>query len=123
MNKKSKTPKRYTKQDLKDLERLLKLVRFENTGFDCRSPELLGVDALPATEKEVTAFIKSRTRLYTETWIVPLLNKLIERAGGIRDEALPECPVCGSLSTTPEKDACAICGTVLSCPRGPSPLT
>lgn len=35
-------------------------------------------DPLPAKESDATAFIVNRTRLYRETWILPIIDELIE---------------------------------------------
>lgn len=36
-------------------------------------------DALPKTEAEVDAFIERRTRLWRQSWILPVLDEMIER--------------------------------------------
>ena len=56
---------------------LLFSARFEKAGFDhTYTPK---DDPLPQTEKEVMAFIRRRTQLYMETWVItPILQLLAE---------------------------------------------
>ncbi|CAO3447915.1 hypothetical protein [Azospirillum argentinense] len=50
---------------------------FENASFG----KLWGDvgDPLPKTEEEVTDFIRRRTKLYRETWVIPLIDELERR--------------------------------------------
>lgn len=50
-------------------------------------PEMCNFDNLPGSKDvvlkdgngDVSEFIRSRTRLYRETWIIPALNRLIDK--------------------------------------------
>lgn len=62
------------------LNRALIDAQMERANFN----SLIPLENLPKTEGEVTEFIKGRTRLYRESWIVSPLKqaiKLIERDG------------------------------------------
>lgn len=64
-----------TKRDAEIVAELRRLVAYESAAFGYigGSP---ADDPLPKTEKEVTDFIRRRTRLYVGSWILPLLEKL-----------------------------------------------
>jgi len=49
-------------------------------------------DPLPKSEKEVTEFIRRRTRLYMETWVLPVIDQLIAEAEGkkVYDDVIGE---------------------------------
>lgn len=63
-----------TKRDLALVRKLRERVRYQNAGFD--SPSGDPDSPLPRTEREVTEFIRARTKLYVESWILPLLDEL-----------------------------------------------
>lgn len=54
------------------MELAIKRARFEKAGFWKIAPR--ENEKLPATEAEVDAFIRDRTQLYIETWLIPLLE-------------------------------------------------
>ena len=63
---------------LKELRRLLQM-REKSCSFDSIGPWLDSPEGrLPTNEREVTAFIRERTRLWRESWILPVLEQMIE---------------------------------------------
>jgi hypothetical protein len=76
------------KQIIEDLEDALKSASFENTGFKNLWSE--ENDPLPKTEKEVDEFIKRRTRLYRETWIIHPIERALKALKGNNN-----CDICG----------------------------
>jgi hypothetical protein len=65
-----------TKKDLEAVRELRRLLTFERASFDNVGPPPVGAAALPASEKQVNAFIGERTRLWRESWVFPLLDQL-----------------------------------------------
>lgn len=66
------------------LNRALIDARMERAGFNSIAHE----GPLPTTEAEVTEFIKERTRIYRESWIISPIQRainLIEQDGKKRD--------------------------------------
>ena len=63
----------------KQISRLRELRRYatlENALFDHVGPS--DPDApLPTKESEVTAFIRERTRIYRQSWILPIIDELL----------------------------------------------
>lgn len=62
-----------TKWETDAIEKVIERVRWKTAVFRricCNDPK----DKLPATEAEVDAFVRERTRIYVESWIVPLLE-------------------------------------------------
>lgn len=69
------TGRDYTKQQL--FNEIRKNILFTLADFEhCYTPE---EDPLPTKESEVTAFIKKRTDLYIQSWVIPYLDDLEER--------------------------------------------
>jgi len=63
------------KYQIRGLRKLRELANFERAHFERIG---VGVDEkLPVLESEVTAFIKERTRLYRQTWVLPLIDALL----------------------------------------------
>lgn len=60
-----------TKRDRAIVRVLRSRVLYESATFDTT----VG-GPLPRTEAEVTAFIRERTRLYVQSWVLPLLDEL-----------------------------------------------
>lgn len=60
-----------TKSELYALRRLRKAITFENASFGFQHDKVDGV--------QVTEFIKERTRLYQETWVLPILDDMIAK--------------------------------------------
>ena len=56
-----------------------KAATFDLAGFSNIGPEAQGDEALPADEHRVDTFIKARTRIYRQTWILPQLDTAIAR--------------------------------------------
>ena len=54
------------------LELAISRAKFEKAGFHC----MRDVD-LPKNPHEADAWIKERTRLYRETWLIPLLEAIL----------------------------------------------
>lgn len=67
---------RVTKLDA--LRKLRSRVMFETASFDGvrNDPD----DPLPSNEREVTEFIRRRTRLYMESHVLPTIDRLIAQA-------------------------------------------
>lgn len=59
------------------IEKALKHARMDNCYFaeTMLKPEF----PLPKTEKEVDAFIKGRTKLWRESWLIPPLERALEK--------------------------------------------
>lgn len=82
-----------TKTTLAKLRELRRLLDFENengANFTCicgvylhpdapypKRPVLCGHIPLPRTEREADDFIKERTRLWRQSWVLPVLDELI----------------------------------------------
>lgn len=58
----------------RELREVLRIASMETTNFS----QLHGPHDFPTSEKEVTLFIKERTRLWRQTWIIPQLKKAIK---------------------------------------------
>lgn len=56
------------------LREVLQAAQMERAEFSRIIPN----DSLPQSEKEVTAFIKERTRIYRESWIINPLKEVID---------------------------------------------
>lgn len=62
-----------TKAELKALKKLRKRANFETAGFgNC-------AEALPIQVRDVTEFIKERTRVYRDSWVLPIIDALIAK--------------------------------------------
>lgn len=70
---------RMTKAELAGLRRLKRVVMLERAAFHHIAPL---DDPLPKNEAEVTEFIKRRTRLYFESWALPIIEELIAHGEG-----------------------------------------
>lgn len=73
-----------SKKDLNDLRGLRELLQMgERNGFSIVAFDTPNgwqddpIGNLPTSEKDVTPFIRERTRLWRETWILPVLDRLI----------------------------------------------
>lgn len=66
-----------SKRDVEALKEVRRLITFERAAFDKIHPDK--DDQLPKTEKEVTEFIKRRTRLYFQSWVLPVIDEMIGR--------------------------------------------
>jgi hypothetical protein len=72
-----------TKRQANALRVLRRRLSLQNAGFSKIGPADSERDgALPTSEKEVTEFIRKRTRLYLQTWILPIVNNLLAEAEG-----------------------------------------
>jgi hypothetical protein len=60
-----------------DLREVVDHLGMEHCGFG--HPMSCGDDPLPKTEDEVTPFIRRRTKLWLDTWVLPKLRRLLER--------------------------------------------
>ena len=64
-----------TKREIEKLKKVLGHVKLENCSFDC----VIGDNNIKIEKGKVTDFIKERTRLFRETWIIPVLENIIEK--------------------------------------------
>jgi hypothetical protein len=64
-----------TNQDVLDLKEALDAAKLTRASFSNLFPD----DPLPTSEKEVTEFIRRRTRLYRETWVIPTMRRLLAK--------------------------------------------
>ena len=66
-----------TAEQIEKLRELRRLMTLEQTKFAelWDDPER---NPLPKREAEVDAFIRERTRIFRETWILPVLDELLE---------------------------------------------
>lgn len=69
-----------SKRDTEVLREVYKHLLMENCSFSNIGPSDDEVGRLPTNETEVTEFIKRRTRLWRESWILPYLKEMIDRA-------------------------------------------
>ena len=60
------------------LRALRRVATLENAAFDHVGPAYPPV-ALPTDESQVTHFIRERTRLYRETWLIPVIDQLLQQ--------------------------------------------
>jgi hypothetical protein len=60
---------------INDLKDAIENAKFENASFG--DPTLNRVRDFPEFEKDVTPWIKERTRLFRETWIIPFLESAL----------------------------------------------
>jgi hypothetical protein len=58
------------------LTELLGYARFERADFS--TIRTTADPPLPTSEAEVDAFVKSRTKLYMDTWVIPKIEQLLE---------------------------------------------
>jgi hypothetical protein len=68
---------KYAQKVLREIRRN---ATFENASFS--DSGLMRASALPKSEKEVDDFIRRRTHLYRETWIVKMIDMLLEKKDG-----------------------------------------
>ena len=66
-----------TKKQIAILREVRRLATLETASFRSVGP---ATDPLPADERDVDKFIKDRTRIHRETWILPPLDRMIEEA-------------------------------------------
>jgi hypothetical protein len=59
------------------LEKALSVARMDNCSFE--STVLRPDYPLPKSEKEVDAFIKGRTKIWRDSWLVPPLERALEK--------------------------------------------
>ena len=59
------------------IEEALRLARMDNLGFE--DHHLKPDHPLPKTEAEVTAFIKGRTKLWRDSWLIPALERALDK--------------------------------------------
>ncbi len=64
-----------TKKQIALLRELRRMASLESASFERIGPDA----ALPTTEAQVTAFIRERTRLHRETWILPIIDQLLRQ--------------------------------------------
>jgi len=57
------------------IKEALRAARMEGAGFQSNFPDV----PLPTDEKDVTEFIKKRSELYRETWIIKPLKRALEK--------------------------------------------
>jgi len=67
-----------TKTELHVLKAVRDAATLERASFSRFSTD----EPLPTSEAEVTDFIRKRTQLYRETWIIPKLDALIAKYEG-----------------------------------------
>jgi hypothetical protein len=77
-----------TKWETRALRRLRQLVSFDTACFGRIGPTPKE-GQLPQTEKEVTDFIRQRTSLYREAWILPLIDALIDGDRRLAEKLMP----------------------------------
>lgn len=69
------------------LERTLKSAKMEEAELSYIWPgEHYGFLPYPTNEKEVTAWIKQRTQIYRETWLVQPINQVLQMLRGEKGE-------------------------------------
>lgn len=64
------------------LKELYRTASFANAHFDHVTPDWAGEaegQRPPRNEREVTGFIKARTRIYVDTWVLPLVAQLLKQ--------------------------------------------
>jgi len=71
-----------SKSDVARLEEVIRYVKFERASFNCITGAREEDGLLPKNENEVTEFIKKRTRLYMQSWVLPVLEKMVARGRG-----------------------------------------
>ena len=64
-----------SKRDLNTLKGIREIITMERSNFDLGFTD----DALPLKASEVTDFIRERTRLWRESWLLEPLDELIAR--------------------------------------------
>lgn len=69
-----------TKKQLWKLRELRRYATFESAAFDHVRPDEEEPMKLPTKESEVTDFIKNRTLLYRQSWILPIIDELLRSA-------------------------------------------
>jgi hypothetical protein len=65
-------------EQIRKLRELRAAATLERAEFSILHPE--PGDELPTSENDVTAFIKKRTKLYLETWVLPEIDEMISKA-------------------------------------------
>lgn len=68
--------------DVARFEEVIKYVKFERASFSCITGAREEDGLLPKNENEVTGFIKKRTRLYMQSWVLPVLEEMVARGRG-----------------------------------------
>jgi len=78
------------KVEVRALKEVRERIKMKKASFGRVSE--LDDDPLPKSEKEVTEFIRRRTRLYMETWVLPVIDQLIAEAEGkkVYDDVIGE---------------------------------
>ncbi len=85
------------------IEDALKHARMDNCSFEDihLKPEF----PLPKKEEQVDAFIKNRTRLWRENWLIPALERALEKVKA-RDEKKYLCKKCQKPLTKHNRPYC-----------------
>ena len=68
------TAKNLAKWQVEALELAIKRAKFERANFDTIG---LHPDEYPTQGNQVDAFVKARTKMYREAWLVPLLEAIL----------------------------------------------
>lgn len=66
-----------TKKHIEKIRELRTLMTLETSNF-AKLWDDPGENPLPKREEDVNAFIRERTRVWRETWILPVLDELLE---------------------------------------------
>lgn len=66
-----------TKSEYREIEKVVRHLQMENCDFATIGPN--AGNGLPQTEREVTLFIRERTRLWRNSWCIAPLEAIVEK--------------------------------------------